>query len=199
MNEQVIKENIAKNIASYRKYCNLTQAQLAEKINYSDKAVSKWERGDGIPDTMVMIKLCNIFGITLNDLISDKVKNQAPYSIRNRILVSVLSALLVWLVAVVVFVAITAIVPRCEFAWLSYIFAIPAMFVVLLVFSALWGNKWLRLLFISALIWTTCLSIFIPIDLLTNSLRPWLVFIVGIPVQVLFLFFTLLKRKQKDL
>ena len=73
------------------------------------------------------------------------------------------------------------------------------MFIVLLVFAALWGNKWLRLLFISALIWTTCISVFVPVDLFTDSLRPWLIFIVGIPVQVLFLFFTLLKKKQKDL
>ena len=195
MNEKVIKETIAKNIVTYRKHCNLTQAQLAEKINYSDKAVSKWERGDGVPDTMVMIKLCEIFGVTLNDLVSDKVKEPVTYSKRNRFLVSLLSALLVWLVAVIVFVLITAISPNNEFAWLSYIFAMPTMFSVLLVFAALWGNKWLRLLFISALIWTLCVSIFIPVDIFTNSLRPWLIFIVGIPVQVLFLFFTLLKKK----
>lgn len=195
MNEQMIKQTIAKNIVTYRKYCNLTQAQLAEKINYSDKAVSKWERGDGIPDTMVMIKLCEIFGVTLNDLVSDKVKEPVTYSKRNRFLVSLLSALLVWLVAVIVFVLITAISPNNGFAWLSYIFAMPTMFIVLLVFAALWGNKWLRLLFISALIWTLCVSIFVPIDIFTNSLRPWLIFIVGIPVQVLFLFFTLLKKK----
>ena len=195
MNEQMIKQTIAKNIVTYRKYCNLTQAQLAEKINYSDKAVSKWERGVGIPDTMVMIKLCEIFGVTLNDLVSDKVKEPVTYSKRNRFLVSLLSALLVWLVAVIVFVLITAISPNNEFAWLSYIFAMPTMFIVLLVFAALWGNKWLRLLFISALIWTLCVSVFVPVDIFTNSLRPWLIFIVGIPVQVLFLFFTLLKKK----
>ena len=199
MNEQMIKETIAKNIVTYRKHCNLTQAQLAEKINYSDKAVSKWERGEGVPDTMVMIKLCEIFGVTLNDLISEGKKEPVKHSNRNRIIVSILSALLVWLVAVVVFVLIAAISPDNEFAWLSYIFAMPTMFIVLLVFAALWGNKWLRLLFISALIWTTCLSVFVPIDLFTNSLRPWLIFIIGIPVQVLFLFFTLLKKQQKDL
>ena len=198
MNEKVIKETIAKNIVTYRKHCNLTQAQLAEKINYSDKAVSKWERGDGVPDTMVMIKLCEIFGVTLNDLVSEKVKQPVSYSKRNRVLVSILSALLVWLVAVIVFVIITAVLPNNEFAWLSYIFAMPTMFIVLLVFASLWGNKWLRLLFISALIWTLCVSIYIPVVIFTESLRPWLIFIVGIPVQVLFLFFTLLKKKQKN-
>ena len=198
MNEQMIKETIAKNIVTYRKHCNLTQAQLAEKINYSDKAVSKWERGEGVPDTMVMIKLCEIFGVTLNDLISEGKKEPVKRSYRNRVIVSILSALLVWLVAVIIFVLIVAISPNNEYAWLSYIFAMPTMFIVLLVFAAIWGNKWLRLLFISALIWTLCVSIYIPVDIFTESLRPWLIFIIGIPVQVLFLFFTLLKKRQND-
>ena len=118
MNEQMIKETIAKNIVTYRKHCNLTQAQLAEKINYSDKAVSKWERGEGVPDTMVMIKLCEIFGVTLNDLISEGKKEPVKHSNRNRVIVSILSALLVWLVAVIAFVLIIAISPNNEFAWL---------------------------------------------------------------------------------
>ena len=61
MEEERIKSNIAKNLTAYRKRCNLTQSQLAEKINYSDKAVSKWERGEGVPDTLVLLKMCEIF------------------------------------------------------------------------------------------------------------------------------------------
>ena len=107
MEEERIRNNIAKNITAYRKRCNLTQSQLAEKINYSDKAVSKWERGEGIPDTLVLLKMCEIFDVTLNDIISDKVKKQQPFFLRNRIIVTVLSCGLVALVATIIFVILT--------------------------------------------------------------------------------------------
>lgn len=138
MDEMKLKNNIAKNITAYRKRCNLTQAQLAEKINYSDKAVSKWERGDGIPDTLVMLKLCEIFDVTLNDLVADKVKKKAPVFLRNKVIITILSSLLVWLVATVVFVLLDFIMPQAEYTWLAYIIALPVMFIVLVVFASIW-------------------------------------------------------------
>ncbi|MBQ7100690.1 MAG: helix-turn-helix transcriptional regulator, partial [Clostridia bacterium] len=57
---------MAKNISELRKASGLTQAQLAEKLSYSDKSVSKWERGDGVPDVVVMQKMAELFGVTLN-------------------------------------------------------------------------------------------------------------------------------------
>ena len=68
MNEQMIKETIAKNIVTYRKHCNLTQAQLAEKINYSDKAVSKWERELCYPDIFLLPDISNILGISIDEM-----------------------------------------------------------------------------------------------------------------------------------
>lgn len=198
MDENKIKNNIAKNITAYRKRCNLTQAQLAEKISYSDKAVSKWERAEGIPDTLVMLKLCEIFDVTLNDLIADKIKRKAPYFLRNRIIVTILSCLIVWLVAILIYVIGSKIDETNPHMWLAYIFALPVMFVVLVVFSSIWGNKWLRLLFISGLIWMICLSIYLPISLFGNDARPWLVFIVGIPVQIAFIFFTFIKKNKPE-
>ena len=64
-----IKINVANNIARYRKKLNMTQLQLAEKLNYSDKAVSKWERAEALPDIYVMHELAVMFGITLDELI----------------------------------------------------------------------------------------------------------------------------------
>ena len=199
MDEMKLKNNIAKNITAYRKRCNLTQAQLAEKINYSDKAVSKWERGDGIPDTLVMLKLCEIFDVTLNDLVADKVKKKAPVFLRNKVIITILSSLLVWLVATVVFVLLDFIMPQAEYAWLAYIMALPVMFIVLVVFASIWGNKILRLLSISCLIWTLCVAIYVPFNIFSDGGRPWLIFIIGIPVQILFIVFSLLKKKQTNL
>ena len=86
-----------------RKVNGLSQEQLAEKLNVSRQAISKWERGDGLPDFMVMLKLCELLEITLNDLISDKVKKHQSF-LRNKIIITILSCLLVWVVTVLVYV-----------------------------------------------------------------------------------------------
>ncbi len=70
-NIREINERIAKNLIHYRKATGLTQAELAEKINYSDKSVSKWESGNGIPDVYILLELAGLYGITLNDLVCD--------------------------------------------------------------------------------------------------------------------------------
>ena len=199
MEEERIKSNIAKNLTAYRKRCNLTQSQLAEKINYSDKAVSKWERGEGVPDTLVLLKMCEIFDVTLNDIISDKVKTQEPFFVRNRIIVTILSCGLVMLVATIVFVLLNMALPNNEFSYLTYIFALPPMFIVLVVFAGLWGTKPLQLLSISGLIWTVCLSIYFILTLLNVGSDVWLIFIIGVPVQILFLVFFLIEKRQKKL
>ena len=60
---------IGKFISECRKKENLTQAQLAEKLNITDRAVSKWENGKAMPDSSIMLELCNILGISVNELL----------------------------------------------------------------------------------------------------------------------------------
>ena len=76
MDADKLKLQIGKNIAAYRKLAGLTQAGLAEKINYSDKAVSKWERGESMPDVTTLVQLAEQFDITVNDLLVDP--NELP-------------------------------------------------------------------------------------------------------------------------
>ena len=64
-----INANIVKNLTYYRKSAGLTQAELAEKINYSDKSISKWESGNGVPDIYILIQLAKLYGVTVNDLV----------------------------------------------------------------------------------------------------------------------------------
>ena len=63
-----IKDTIAKNLTELRTRAGFTQLQLAEKLNYSDKAVSKWERGEAVPDLRVLVKLSEIYGVTVDDM-----------------------------------------------------------------------------------------------------------------------------------
>ncbi len=71
---------IGKFIASRRKQKNLTQWQLADKLNITDKAISKWERGLSLPDSSIMLELCGILGITVNDLLSGEVITMDNYN-----------------------------------------------------------------------------------------------------------------------
>ena len=67
-------------IAECRKKRGLTQLQLAEKLNVTDKAISKWETGRGIPDAALMLPLCEILGVTVNDLLSGEVVQMENYN-----------------------------------------------------------------------------------------------------------------------
>ena len=71
---------IGKFIAERRKLVNLTQAQLADLLNITDRAVSKWETGKSLPDASIMLKLCSILKITVNDLLSGEVINMKNYN-----------------------------------------------------------------------------------------------------------------------
>ena len=71
---------IGRFIADCRKKANLTQMQLAEKIGITDRAISKWETGKALPDSSIMLELCAILGITVNDLLSGEVVTMDNYN-----------------------------------------------------------------------------------------------------------------------
>ena len=105
--DEKVKKIIAENIVRYRRECNLTQAELAEKIHYSDKSVSKWERADGVPDIFVLVMLAELFGVTVNDLLTEKHRKSHRAAPKlKRSIITLMSAGLVWLVAAVVFFGI---------------------------------------------------------------------------------------------
>ena len=78
MDSEKIKSQIGNNIAAYRKQSNMTQAELAERLNYSDKAVSKWERGESLPDVMTLIQLAQVLGVSVDHLLK---RDEAPVAV----------------------------------------------------------------------------------------------------------------------
>jgi len=194
-----IKISVAKNIAEYRKKHNLTQLQLAEKLNYSDKAVSKWERAEAVPDIYILRELAKLFGITVDELIGSskpkKKKESRPgltLSTRNRVIIVLLSVGLVWLVATLVFSILNWASLRWD-NWLMFIYAIPVSTIVGIVFNMMWGKRITNTALVSVLIWTVALSIFLTFRAYDITL--WLIFIIGIPLQVLTILWLFLKRK----
>lgn len=182
MDQEILKQTVAANLTRYRKISKLTQAELAEKINYSDKAVSKWERGDGLPDAAVLCEIAEIFGVTVNDLVYRSGPTKIPAPRASKIVVGLLSVGLVWLVATIVFVALRIILPWFTWSWLAFIYALPASAIVLTVFSAVWKKRIMLFLSESAIVWMTILSFVLSLSFFPNM--P-LLFILGAPLEIM--------------
>ena len=179
---------ISNNIVKYRKMAKLTQSELAEKLSFSDKSVSKWERGEAIPDVTVLIAMSEIFGITLNDIVSEVFVQPKSYNVKkqNQLMIALISTGLAWLVATLLFVGFMILVPSMPSKWLCFIYAVPVSAIILLIFSTLWGKNWYKFIFISIIIWSVIVSICLSINI------GWHLLYVGIPLQVLTIMWFLL-------
>ncbi len=173
---------VASNIAKYRKFNNLTQLALAEKLNYSDKAVAKWESGESLPDAFVLYQIAEIFGITLNDLLSEKKRIKMPSSKIKSIIVPTLANCILWLVALIAFIILQEF--SVSKAWLPFIVAIPISCILFLIFACVYKNLLVQFLSISGIIWTTILNLHI---FLMGILQvASYLYFIGIPIQVAF-------------
>ena len=185
----LVNQTIAKNLIYYRKAAGMTQAEVAEKINYSDKSVSKWESGNGVPDIYILLQLASLFNVTVNDLVGNsKEKPLAENEKRKnvlRILVMLLSCGIVWLVATIIFVTSKLVAPQNDW-WLCFLYAFPVTMILLVVFSGVWKYKLLNFLSVSGLIWTTIFAIYTTVKTLAVGAEEiWLLFFVGAPLQIL--------------
>ena len=150
--EQTLRRTVAKNIAAYRKSHKDTQLDLARKLNYSDKSVSKWERGEGLPDVYILAQIAQLYGVTVSNLIGEEEppKKANPHF---HIYVLLLSVALVFVIAAILFTAFTiAAVPFPS--WLFFLYAVPVSSIVCIVFTSLWWGILMQGLSITALIWS---------------------------------------------
>ncbi|MBP3706038.1 MAG: helix-turn-helix domain-containing protein [Clostridia bacterium] len=186
--EEKLRENFAHNLSVFRRQSGMTQLELAEKLNYSDKSVSKWERAEGIPDLFVVSSIAELFGVTVNDMINDK-EFKKPLLFRNKIMTTLLSVGIVWLVATVIFFFFRIISDNIFKEWLIFIYALPISAVVLVVFTSIWWSKLSRFFSISLLVWTIPLSIFLTFLGVPNM---YFIFVIAAVVQILAIFWFLM-------
>lgn len=189
---------IAENLVYYRKKAKLTQSELAAKLNYSDKSISKWERAEGVPDIHILVQLAKLYGLSVNDFVSKQKKEKVANRYFSRVLITLMAVGLVWLVATIAFFTVRMLnVTESELfkSWHVFIYAIPTSFIVATIFSSLYFNKWFTMFMVSGLCWTLALAIYIALHSFENM---GLIFIVMIPFQVLvILFFGFLIRRKK--
>ncbi len=211
MDSDMLKIQIGRNIAAHRKRCGLTQAELAQRLNYSDKAISKWERGESLPDVVTLVALAERFRITVSELVSDpnalpentgsvqqtmgKVVERALKRKADKNIILLLSSLLVWFVALLIFVVVTSL--DLPYGWTAFLFAIPADAIVMLSLRSAWHDfRWNRIL-ISTIMWGSLLCIFTTLGIFLRWY--WLIFLLGIPGQAaILLWFRLFRTPRED-
>ena len=188
-----LKDIVADNLIFLRKQNKLTQLEVAEKLNYSDKSVSKWEHGETLPDIEVLKKLSDLYGVSLDYIVSEEKPEEKTKFYKkannkqNQIIISLLGISFVWLASVLIFVY-SNIILNANY-WLVFIWALPVCCVVLFYFNKMWGNrKWLYII-VSCFVWTLLLSVYL--QFLTYNM--YLIFLIALPVQVAIVLWSKLK------
>lgn len=177
--EEQIKKHFAQKLTELRKNEGMTQLQLAEELNYSDKAVSKWERAESIPDAFTLLKIAKLFSVPLDLLLdsdyippaedaedggeaerrADKLKGKNA----KHIFVPFIAALGTYFVASIVFFVFKNIPSVQSYAPLAFQYATVAVFIVLTVFSSLWWKRLWQCVCVSGIIWSVGLCMTYPV------------------------------------
>ena len=200
---------IGKNLLKLRKDMKLTQMEVAEKFNYSDKSISKWEKGESLPSVEVLCELANFYGVTLDDLTSENTetplsvetkrpkkqkKEHTPRAFSTHLMITLISVGAVWLCATILFVMLKLLADTNYY--MSFMWAGVASLIVLIIFNSIWGR--MRYLFpiLTVLLWLflTCLQIQIYIP---THINIWPVYVLGIPLQVLIILGGIMIKKPK--
>ncbi len=195
-----INRYLPKNLATLRKHYKMTQGEVAEKIGYSDKTLSKWEKGDAVPDVETLYSLSQLYQVQIDDLLTKEIKittqldekQTEERNFKNKIIITALTILLVWLTAVVIFTEYAIVFDTI--LWRVFIWAIPITCVVLYFFNKAWGKKQFRLIIASAFIWTILLAIHMQF---LQHQSMWCVYILGVPLQITLILLSQLTIKPK--
>lgn len=175
---------VSSNLTALRKRRGWTQAELAEKIHYSDKSVSKWERGEALPDLKVLKTLSELYGVTVDCFLTEgAAEDPAPYmapasKLRYQIWVTLLAVCIVWLAATAFFSY--SLLNAGKGLWTAFIWAIPASAVVVAVFDRRYFRGKLSFPVASIFLWGVITAIFLQ----WLDYHMWALFIIGAPAQI---------------
>lgn len=189
-----IKEIIAENLISLRKKNNLTQNELAKKLNYSDNTVSRWEHAEITPSIETLQEIANIYDVSLESLIKENVvekveRNEKSYKLK-KLMAVLLCVSMVWLTAVIVFFYFESFTSKSP--WTIFVWAVPVSCLVLLCFNNYINSRAYSFVFSTICIWSTLASFYL--QFLTYNL--WLLFMIGVPAQMALSVLTFVRPKK---
>ena len=216
MNNEELKSRVGASIARLRRERGLTQAELAERINYSDKAVSKWERAESLPDVLTLISLAEQLDTDLNTLtgmnaeprpetaaaseaVPEKAQPQKPakkHRTADRGVIQQLSSVLVWVVALFLYMVLDAF--GVKNLWLLFVVAVPANAIVLLSLRSAWKLYGMNRILISVIMWSILLIIYLLL-LVVGKVNVWRILPMGLLGQAaIILWFKMFRPEKED-
>lgn len=199
MTNEELKLRIGNNIARLRKEAGMTQAELAERLNYSDKAVSKWERGESMPDILTLMQMSQHFGKDINELLYEPQehadtpapeekaapakpsKKQPRRRVADKNVIMKLSCLLVWIVALFIYLVLDSF--GIQHSWLIFVVGILANAIVLLVLRSVWKMYGINRILISVIMWTTLVFFYLVVWFIW-AVSIWRIFLLGVLGQI---------------
>ncbi len=196
-----IKSIIAENISELRQANNMTQLELGAKLNYSDKTISKWERAESSPDISVLIELAELFGVTLDYLVTTNhtENNRTVAKIKetkyNRRVIAYISESAGWLVAIFAFIITTLIMNKTTFQFLYFVYALPIVLIVKLIFNSVWFNPRHNYYIISLLMWSLLAAV--QITFLYFGINIALIYLLGIAGQTVIVLWSFISKPKK--
>lgn len=184
-----IKTTVANNLIALRKSKNLTQADVANALNYSDKSVSKWEHADSLPDISILSALCDMYGVTLDYLTHEnaeetlsQTKDDKKAEAERKITIAVLSVTIIFLCSTIAFVYCYAFKSEPILFWQAFAWAVPASALVLISLNRKWlKSKLASTILKSIFLWSLLACVFVQFFNYTL----WLIFILGIPIEII--------------
>lgn len=200
-NNKDINKIIGKNLLALRKDKKLTQVELAEMFNYSDKSISKWETGESLPSIEVLYELSKFYGTSLDSLTREDFQIEKPDAkkVRDKLLpahlvITLLATSVVWLLATILFVSVK-LTYSINYG-IIFLWALPISCVVLLIFNAIWGKNYLMFVILSLLNWSLLTSIHLQV-LIEMPHNIWPIYLLGIPLQIAIILWAILLQKPR--
>ena len=202
------RKQVANNLSYYRKKCGMTQSMVAEKLNYSDKAISKWERGDGIPDAYVLCSLADIYGVSIDVLLSttkeqlasepeiEEIATEKALNKKHKY-IAILSCGLTLFVTVLVYVVLSIIFKTNTEYLYVLLWGIPAASIVALVFNCIWGKRYNNTYIESILVWTISICTILTIEHYVDIPNVWLLLLLPFSFQLLIILWNNMKAMGK--
>lgn len=180
-----LNQIFAENLIKLRKSKKLTQLELSEKLNYSDRNISKWENGTSLPTCDTLKELASFFGVSMDYFFEkhNKVEmlSNEDDSRRLKLIIIGLAMLGALFASVVCFVAFPNFF---NVSWLSFVWGVVLCSIIGIIFTSIWFNRsHYVFLFISLLVWTGIAASYLTV-LMVNNLNLWYLFFVGIPLQL---------------
>ena len=191
-----LKKIIATNLVELRKIKKYTQQDVGNMLGYSDKAISKWERGESLPDIDVLYQIADMYEVTLDFLThegsyEEKKEYVVPkYEKRNKILITLLFSTFVWLLVLIIFIYLTT---RNMYYWPVFVYGLPTNCLVLIILNKRWGKRIYFLPIFSVLTWSGLMSFYLAI-LYKDGTHVWYMFLLGVPFQLAIVLLSQIKR-----